>query len=85
MGEARACRHCGKAFEPIKGNQVYCSPDHERQARQERNRVKPEPKPCAGCGQIFHPYRNSQKYGPDCDCSRKAHLQKQGRQQLPQI
>ena len=82
--EARACRHCGKAFEPIKANQLYCCPDHERTARQERNRVKPEPKPCAGCGQIFLPYRNSQKYGPDCDCRRQAHLQKQGRQQLPQ-
>lgn len=84
MAEARACRHCGKAFMPIRGNQVYCCIEHERAAQNERQRVKQEPKPCEGCGRIFTPYRKNQKYSPECDCRLKARLRRGQRETLPQ-
>jgi len=43
MATQRECAWCGEIFTPRHGNDSYCSPDHNYQAKKERQKSKRDP------------------------------------------
>ena len=70
--QERKCAHCEAEFQPVKGNQKYCTPICYNKVAAERRRTKPREVTCAhdGCC-TFQATNTSTRYCPEHDCARK--------------
>lgn len=67
----KSCQFCGAEFEAATANQIYCSPEHTRQASNkkiiqryhEKKKTKTQERLCDTCGNKLS------KYNPDDTCS----------------
>lgn len=78
----KKCVCCGKEFESMRSNAVYCSPAcQQKYYRQKSATIRSRECSCENCGKVFTTTRNSVKYCCE-DCRMEANRQMQRKRYL---